>query len=308
MADDEGLYPALDVARTATTRAPDPRRSAKVRFRLDKFNNLVETHGQRLLWQQAIPCACRLNTQTDQPNPICTICRGSGYEYFDPREIRGIIQNIAGDYQIFPGSGARQGYAIVESFGEWFTGQAILTVRPETPVGFRDRITMLDAAIEFSEIVERTTAKAAATSSSPGDPVFRLRYRIVPRVVEVFDIEQKANIRITERVIRLRVWTAAGETRVLREGADFDVLPDGTLDLTKGDLRGTGPAVGDRFAIKYVIQPPWIVYDLRPQYFRRARDENQPTEEDLLPYPRSIGIGIDFLVTPQDEGAAGVPT
>lgn len=287
------LRPSLQEALRQPREAPKPKRSAFVRFSGDDFDRFIEEKGHRMLWQQAVQCPCEINTQTDQPNPFCEICGGGGWEYFDPRIIKGLITEVSGEYQLFPGSGQQRGYAIVEKFGEWYSGEAILTVRPEHPVGFRDRLTMLDAAIEFSEIIRRDSEHGTMAP---------LRYRIVPRLIELFDIETQKNVIVTERVIHLRVWSYTTESfRLLREHADYDVYPDGTLDFAKGIARGTAPEVGDKYAIKYTINPPWVVWDLKPQYFRHSQNKDEPDEEDLVVLPRSLGIAIDFLVKPQEE-------
>jgi len=171
---------------------------------------------------------------------------------------------------------------------------SMCTVRPEYPIGFRDRITMLDASVEFEEMVIRN-------SKTPG-PVFRLRYRIVARVVTLEDLETDRLVPVIERIVRLRVWRTDNSTGLLREGADFDILPDGTLDMSKAFANGNGPAIGDRFSVKYNMNPVWVVTALEPQYYRTQRDNDIPKAEDLIAFPRSVMLGVDFIVNEGDEG------
>jgi len=279
--DGETQHPALLTARQKTTKAPKAPRAGRAHFLLKRFNALIANHGQRVLWQQSMRCGCRINSQTDQPNPFCAVCSGSGREYFDAREIRGVIENVTVD--VDP----------MNDFGIWYRGVARCTVRPEYPIGFRDRVTMLDASVEFEELVERNT-------KTPG-PIFRLRYRIVARIVTLEDLETSSLVPVVERIIRLRVWRSDNSTLLLREHADFDVLIDGTLDMSKSFANGNGPAVGDRFSVKYNMNPVWVVTGLEPQYYRTQRDKDLPKAEDLIAFPRSVMMGVDFVVNEGDE-------
>jgi hypothetical protein len=123
----------------------------------------------------------------------------------------------------------------------------------------------------------------------------------VSRFVELEDVETSQPVLVDERIIRARVWRANGSTHLLREYSDFDVLPDGTLDLSKGVSNGNAPADGDRLMIKYTMNPAWVVIGLEPQYFREKRDQFHPHDGDLIEYPRSLLVGVDFLVKPEDD-------
>lgn len=282
MNEDDLQYGALDQAKDQETAARTPARGGRVHWRLEQFLDLIEHQGQRLLWQQSIRCACRWNSQTDQANPLCDICSGTGREFFGARIIRGVIENVTVD--IDP----------VNEYGIYYRGMSRLTVRPEHPVGYRDRITMLDAVADFEEVVTRDELRR------PG-PVFRMRYRIVPRMVELIDVETNKPVLHPERVIRCRTWAQDGTTNLLREHTDFDVWPDGRLDMTKAYNNGRGPAEGERFAIKYNMNPTWIVTALEPQYLRTQRDEQRPQPEDLVAFPRTVMMGVDFIVHEGDE-------
>jgi hypothetical protein len=226
-------------------------------------------------------CGCEFNSQTGQPNPVCSVCAGTGREFFDPREIKCLFENVTID--IDPQN----------DFGIWYKGLARVSVRAEHPVSYRDRITMLDAAVEFEELLERD-------ADNPG-PIFRLRYRIVTRMVSLEDVVTEEEVIVAERIIRARVWRADGSTHLLREHRDFVVQPDGRLDLSRGDRNGNAPETGDRLALKYVMNPAWVVVALDPQYFRSNRDQYTPRPEDLIQFPRSLLVGVDYLVQEEDE-------
>lgn len=279
---EEERYGAVKAARRQALAALPPRRAPKIQFFLNKFNGLIRDYGYRVLWQQSMRCGCRLIEGSEQPNPNCPLCAGNGREYFDAREIDALVENVT--VEVDPD----------HETGVWYSGVARVTVRAEHPIGFRDRIVMLDAVTEFEEVITRGGPK------NPG-PVFRLRYRIVPRIVELEDLATHEMVRVVERVIRLRAWYEDGSSRILREFQDFDVLPNGLLDLTKADLSGRAPIAGERFGIKYTFNPTWTVTALEPQYFRHSRDWDQPTAEDLLPFPRSVLVGVDYMVSADEE-------
>ena len=59
----------------------------RVDFKPDDYVLLVETKGYRLAWSRAAFCPCKpINLQTDQSDPTCTLCEGSGWLRFRPEE------------------------------------------------------------------------------------------------------------------------------------------------------------------------------------------------------------------------------
>lgn len=140
----------------------------RVDFKPDEFANLIEGKGYRVSWERAAQCPCTpVNPQTDQADPTCALCDGTGWITFKPAGavtnqdiigsltplqlalvgnvgacIRAIITNIANTYEPHDYVAARM------------TGTHMVTTRPENKLGYYDRITNLDSVSVYSQILE----------------------------------------------------------------------------------------------------------------------------------------------------------
>ena len=108
-------YPATFNRRLGKPPGNDPR----VDFDPADFARRIESHGYRVLWEQAARCPCRNNRETEQPLLGCPSCGGSGWDYYGGTEIQAIIDQL---------SRRAEGWI---AFGDHAQGMAQITVRPE---------------------------------------------------------------------------------------------------------------------------------------------------------------------------------
>ena len=246
--------------------------SARADFEKPVIDGIVRMYGEYFTWQKTATCACQANDQTDQPNPRCVVCRGTGEELYDAQEIQGVLERP--DYDVKK----------LRSEGEWWGGQTTVTVLAETPVAFRHRLTMRDAVIEFGERVER-----AATITQT------LRYPIATKTITYRRKTDWQELAVKYRVLRL-AWFSTPTTQItLDEGIDFAVTPAGLLDWTLGVARGTVPPVGKLFAITYLIHPVWIVTSLSPYPMQNTWTESGVPVPTRLNLPTSLRLSLDYL-------------
>jgi hypothetical protein len=52
-------------------------RGQRVDFRAEQFDLVIQTKGQRMWWSRAAVCPCRNNPQTDQPDVVCGLRKGT---------------------------------------------------------------------------------------------------------------------------------------------------------------------------------------------------------------------------------------
>ena len=204
----------------------------------------IETHGYRIAWSRASLCPCTPNNeQTDQSDPNCPLCTGSGWLYFAPhlatikKQVTGeltplqlsIVSNSAAVIRGIM-SGMRADKRQYNELGSWVEGMCSLTVRHENKLGYLDRITNLDSMIAYSQ---RLTA---------GDPleVLETNYPIV-------------------QVNLLRSVTTT-----------YEAPDDFSINATGGivwNTSGNNPGDGESLAIHYTCHPTWLVVE-HPRSFR----------------------------------------
>lgn len=109
-------------------------------FKAEAFDTLVEQKGYRVLWEQGTFCSCY--AESGQPDYNCPVCKGRGYIYFDPKEIRVIVSSI-------------NGHKEQNKLGLHEAGTAYLTPTSLDNVGYRDRFLFLDFTMKYSEVITR---------------------------------------------------------------------------------------------------------------------------------------------------------
>lgn len=238
-------------------------------FLVDSFAFLVETKGYLLSWERASICPCRpVVTTTEQPDPNCQLCKGSGWLYFglespitdfsdigemdevqkkiiqqnNAMVIRGVITSVQNEYNPW------------DRFGNWMSGSMMLTVRHENKIGYYDKITMLDSSIVYVEVATAT-----------GDATLPLRYLAVG----------VNYLRSFERVYK----------------ADVD------FSIELGQIRfydGSVPASGTKLSIHYICHPTVVVVE-HPHVIRQTtRKYKTPNPKTVRGDPR--GMPIQALV------------
>jgi hypothetical protein len=241
-------------------------------FSKSEFDSVVAGFGFNCVWEQAIICPCRNNSQTEQPDPLCSNCDGGGREYYNPKSIRAVFMQP----EFEPDS--------LKTYGEWWGGKSVITVRAENPVGYLDRLTVKDVVIWYSEIIKR---KAGETAS--------LRYPVASRTMSYVHEKTGEARDITESIDRLSCMRG-GKRVVLDKDVDFVVTGDGKIDFSKGDAMGTAPPVGAHFSAKYYINPVWVITSLKPHAIQNAWTATGVPKPTMLDLPASVTAQLDFMM------------
>lgn len=235
------------------------------------FDREIDGHGADVVWEQACPCPCTNNDQTDQADPLCPYCDGIGWEYYAPTPIKVIVDR--------PGITVRQ----QEKQGVVWTGDVNITTRIENPLAYFHRVTMSDVTIEFCE---RTVRKALDQQA--------LKAVIASRSVEYVLRTTQERQTVVERINRL-AWYGSDRVRhVLREGVDFDVTDDGKIDWRKGDRCGTAPPPGAMLTANYYTNPRYVVTSLTPYAYRTTKTLLNYAEPTITNLPYTVSATLDY--------------
>lgn len=111
----------------------------RVDLKPEQFDSLVYQKGARIVWEKAILCSC-IDESTGSPDFTCPSCKGKGFQYFDPKEIRAAVTSIGRNDSSIP-------------IGMLDVGTAYLTTRAQDPVNFRDRLTFVDFTTVYSQVL-----------------------------------------------------------------------------------------------------------------------------------------------------------
>lgn len=184
-------------------------------------------------------CSCRLNAQTEQPDPTCAICDGSGFRYVNPElydrpevardwvELKGILSSISLDTNIY------------HEPGEMTHGTAVLTLPGEADAGYRDRFVSMEHEMTYSEVLIR--GAGALVDVGHGG-------------------RSTSERREVTRYPPIKINFVGDDTTIWYPLLDFNLREagfDGTVQLEW--LTGRGPAAGARYSLHYTCRPTWIV-------------------------------------------------
>lgn len=232
--------PVLTMDKTVTPGAvglPDGVKEAgqRVDFKEDKFVLAIETKGYRLAWSRSAKCPCQpVNLQTQQPDPNCSLCSGTGWFLFAPAtavlrkdtvgELDAIQLKIVNNEAVIIRaimSGIKAQVQPYDLIGARLEGMAAVTVRHENKLGYYDRLTNLDSTIVYAQII-----KADGT-----------------------------NVLETNYIVR-QVHLLRSETTVYASGTHYNVV-DGEIQW----VAGQAPATNTPIAIHYLTHPVWRIVD-----------------------------------------------
>jgi hypothetical protein len=232
--------------------------------------------GIRAVWEMYSRCPCG-QSAGNAADLVCPICGGRGFEFHDPQTIRVVTDSMGREFQPY------------DRGNPWETGVAWFTCRTEHGPGMYDRVTIIDATVNFHELRERV-----------GTTEEFLRYPIIPTEVRVGPPKDPTDEEVyTEEldVLYLRAGTAdhtAGA--VLVKGVDFDITDRGTIDWTKGDEKEvpTTPPIGAMFAVTYKTYPVYRVIEM-PHQARAQRSWFKAEDEFVLPILCQFKAKLDWL-------------
>lgn len=213
----------------------------RVDFRPDDFVLLVETKGYRLAWSRAAYCPCQpINDQTEQPDPTCTLCEGSGWVRFRP-EAAVVNPDTIGELDELQQAIVDDNAAVVRGIMTSITNTKIpydqvlprlegmmqVTTRHENKLGYHDRIVNLDSTIIYAQVYD-------------------------------FQGEAETSLRYPVRYVNLLQSTTQAFLEVSNEN------PNGDFRLVSGKIvweSGKAPPTGERLAAHYLTHPTWRVVE-----------------------------------------------
>lgn len=181
----------------------------RVDFKPDDFDLAIETKGYLLAWSRACVCPCTpVSEQTEQPDPNCEICNGSGWFYFGDQDgsynwdeignlddiqkhlivsnnamvIRGVISAIQNLFNPW------------DKQGNWMSGSMQVTVRHQNKLAYYDKLIGLDTEITYSQVVTADGTENLETRyPTTGVNILRSENKIYEPDIE-YVLDQQGNI------------------------------------------------------------------------------------------------------------------
>jgi hypothetical protein len=254
-------------------------------FRVDlveeDFRNRVWEDGAVVDWQQACDCPCGTvsniegRTAAVRDFPLdCALCSGKGKIYAPAQEITVLMT---------ASSTAEEVYNV---WGEYSSGTVYITFLPENLPMEWDKVTLKQGSRLYTESRIRKGVIDGA------------RYAITKRKIimgseadPTVPVEVELGVTACYRGIQLG---GASETPLV-ENVDFAVTADGYVDWTLGIAKGTAPAVGERYSIRYFARPVFVVRDF--PYVRRDFFEEIRRELVYQNYPIKVLAILEHLGT-----------
>jgi len=245
----------------------------RVDFRPTQFDLLIETKGYLLAWTRMSICPCTSGSpQSDQPDPNCTLCDGSGLLYFGSDTAQDLTDYTFTDLQqsILDDSGALVIRGVITNMSSkqdridkasnWVEGSMSLSVRAENKIGHFDRLVALDAKVVYTEHIK-----------ADGTALTKPRYPIV----------EMSQIR------------SLGTSYVL--DTDYELTASGSISWLL-----TPPAEDTVLSLHYICHPTWIVVD-HPHVARvTSRIFKTPTPTtptgDAVDLPTQATVLYEFLL------------
>lgn len=236
---------------------PLPRKEIRTtpsgRFDKRRFAQHIQGLGLEFRWSRAVLCTCRLNTETDQPDPTCGRCNGDGWQYVNPLEaeepgrmalrdfekIRAVLSSVALDP------------SIAQPIGGWTFSDALLTVQQDIHVGYRDRWICTESIMAWTETLIRGADTVPVGKDGRGTAGQQVAMRYEPISVNFVASDD-----------------GMGTQTIYYPVTDFNVIPAVDDEITHnyepGKLvwvSGRGPAVDQQYVIHYECHPVFVVDD-----------------------------------------------
>jgi hypothetical protein len=245
-----------------------------------EFDQLLITKGYDVWWSRSGLCPCS-STETDQPDPVCGLCKGRGRYYFlpDPAIAAGgvvddsgnpVVKNEAGDAIKIRAhiSSLSLDTQVFEKFGEWVFGGANISVQAQNRLGYRDRLQHVDSQMVWMERFRSPGASVVPVIGSWKDGKVLapgLRYGLT-------GVHQLRSL-----------------DTVYREGTDFELSPRGEILW-----RIAAPAEGTILSVHGTAHPVWAVLE----YPHALRDTQISVKgsDVATPLPVQVAAKLDFLV------------
>lgn len=213
----------------------------RVDFKVDDFSVALETKGYRLVWKRAIYCPCTpVNDQTEQPDPNCTLCEGSGWLLFMPsaavtdKKVIGSLDALQTSLSLEGAviKGIMTGVAAHDTPYDQamrrIEGTTNITVRAENKLGYHDQLVNLDASIVYSQMVTMEDNLTLTTGRGSG--------------------------KVTYPIVEMNLLRSAAQ--VYTQGTDFNIT-SGQVEWVTGQQPNSGTILG----LHYLTYPHWRVIE-----------------------------------------------
>lgn len=226
----------------------------KASFRRDLFSKLIQGTGLRFRWSRAVLCTCRLNTETSQPDPVCTRCNGDGWMHVNPLEASLPGQTEKRDWEEVDAviSSMALNPDIAQPPGGWTFGDALLTVQQEIRVSFRDRFVALESVMGWTETLTRlagNTVPVGLQKRTTAVQAGTCRYE--PVAINYVASSDDAGVQTLYYPT----------TDFVLQAAVTDTVTDTYEPAKIVWVDGRGPAVGVQYVVHYDCRPVWVVDD-----------------------------------------------
>lgn len=132
-----------------------PKLNNRLEFEVDRQRQFIYDRGIEVLWEQSYICTC-LSTMTKSPQINCPICHGRGIAYL-PAEKK-IVTLQSQDREV-----SNTDLGLLES------GTATATTMPNSPISFRDRISVPKVSIRQSMLIKVTPKRVEEGFRLPYD-------------------------------------------------------------------------------------------------------------------------------------------
>lgn len=120
------------------TRSLQTSNTPNASFRRELFTDAVIKHGYDVIFEKSLKCPCK--SRNSESLSTCKNCGGSGWIFINPTKTKMVVQSMSLNPKF-------------ESWGMYSAEISSITALPEDKLSYMDRITVLGAITEFSEVL-----------------------------------------------------------------------------------------------------------------------------------------------------------
>lgn len=214
--------------------------SGKINPNFDEtsFDAAIQNKGYEVVFEKALSCPCK-GRNNNHPLPNCKNCGGTGWVFVNPTRTRMVVQSMSLNPQF-------------QNWGVMGAEISSITARVQDKLSYMDRVTVLDARSEYSEVLYFASNEAG-----------RLYAYTIYKPLEIYVISLFQGVQ--------------QPLRRLEEGTDFEIEVDNRILLSeefstydeREDLSAT---------IRYLHNPSYhiieMVRDTMTSKVKKGRIEN----------------------------------
>lgn len=205
----------ITVTQLSASNKPTPR------FYEQDFRDAIIKHGYEVFLEKAIKCSCK--SRNSEYLSDCRNCGGSGWIFVNKEKTRMVVQSMSLNPKF-------------ENWGVYGAEMSSVTALPENKLSYMDKITVLGAVSEYSEVLH-------PLALNEGDSNL-YAYSIYPPIEVYF----------------LGIFNGSGNKLIkLENGTDFSITHGNKITISKSLFpEGTEP----RFSIRYKHNPAYYIFEM----------------------------------------------